>query len=133
HPRPGRLAEAVCGLPELFRKQLPGARLVANPGCYATAAALALAPLIEADLLADEGLIVSAASGTTGAGRKGSEEQSFAEVDEDFRAYRVFSHQHTPEIAQTLSRAGKLAGLTFTAHLLPAKRGILATCYGRLA
>ena len=133
HPAPQLLAEAPYGLPELFRPDLPSSRLVANPGCYATAAALALAPLVEAGILADEALIVSAASGTTGAGRKGSEDQSFAEVDEDFRAYRVLSHQHTPEIAQTLARTGKLPGLTFTAHLLPIKRGILATCYARLA
>ena len=133
HPAPQLLSEAIYGLPELFRKDLPGARLIANPGCYPTSAALALAPLVEAGLLAPEGLIVSAASGTSGAGRKGGEDSSFAEVDEDFRAYKVLSHQHTPEIAQTLSRVGKLAGLTFTAHLLPVRRGILATCYARLA
>jgi N-acetyl-gamma-glutamyl-phosphate reductase len=133
HPAPALLADAAYGLPELFRKDVPGARLVANPGCYPTAAALALAPLLEAGLLAPEGLIVSAASGTTGAGRKATEDQSFAEVDGDFRAYKVLSHQHTPEIAQTLWRMGQHAGLTFTAHLLPARRGILATCYARLA
>src|SRR6267143_81239 len=105
-----------------------GARLVANPGCYPTAAALALAPLIEARLLAPDPLIVDAASGVTGAGRKAAEDFSFAEVDGDFRAYRVLRHQHQPEIAQTLARP-----LTFTAHLLPVKRGILATCYARLA
>ena len=133
HPAPQLLNDAVYGLPELFRREIPGARLVANPGCYPTSAALALAPLVSAGILADEGLIVSAASGTSGAGRKGGEDSSFAEVDEDFRAYKVLVHQHTPEIAQTLRRAGKLAGLTFTAHLLPTRRGILATCYARLA
>src|SRR5439155_264617 len=101
HQRPDLLAEAVYGLPELFREQIAGARLIANPSCYPTSAALALAPLLEAGVLAQEGLIVSAASGTTGAGRRGSEDQSFAEVDEDFRAYKVLAHQHTPEIAQT--------------------------------
>ncbi len=133
HPAPSLLVDAVYGLPELFRKDLPGAKLVANPGCYPTAAALALAPLLEAGLLSLEGLVIDAASGTSGAGRKGGEEQSFAEVDQDFRAYKVLGHQHTPEIAQTLIRAaGRPVPLTFTAHLLPARRGILATCYARL-
>jgi N-acetyl-gamma-glutamyl-phosphate reductase len=125
HPRKDLLAEAVYGLPELS-KAPAGARLIANPGCYPTAASLALAPLIEAGLV--EGpFIVDAASGVTGAGRKATEDLSFAEVDEDFKAYRVLRHQHQPEIAQTLGRK-----LTFTAHLLPVKRGILATCYARL-
>jgi N-acetyl-gamma-glutamyl-phosphate reductase len=127
HPRPALLEEAFYGLPELARVPR-GTRLVANPGCYPTAAALALAPLVEAGLLIPERLIVDAASGVTGAGRKASEDFSFAEVDGDFRAYRVLRHQHQPEIAQTLGRP-----VTFTPHLLPVKRGILATCYGRLA
>ena len=134
HPAPSLLGDAVYGLPELFGSELPGARLIANPGCYPTAAALALAPLLESGVIEPRELIVDAASGTTGAGRKGGEDQSFAEVDEDFRAYRVLAHQHTPEIMQTLARsAGKAVPLTFTAHLLPCKRGILATCYARLA
>jgi len=127
HPHPELLPQAIYGLPELSGVP-PGARLVANPGCYPTAAALALAPLIGAGLLAPEPVIVDAASGVTGAGRKASEDFSFAEVDEDFRAYKVLRHQHQPEIAQTLGRP-----LTFTPHLLPVKRGILATCYARLA
>ena len=127
HARPDLLSEAFYGLPELARAPR-GARLVANPGCYPTAAALALAPLIDARLLAPDPLIVDAASGVTGAGRRSAEDFSFAEVDGDFRAYRVLRHQHQPEIAQTLARP-----LTFTAHLLPVKRGILATCYARLA
>ncbi|MGZ6124366.1 MAG: N-acetyl-gamma-glutamyl-phosphate reductase [Myxococcales bacterium] len=121
------LSSAFYGLPELSRVP-EGTRLIANPGCYPTAAALALAPLIEAGMLSADRLIVDAASGVTGAGRKASEEFSFAEVDEDFRAYRVLRHQHQPEMAQTLGRP-----LTFTPHLLPVKRGILATCYARLA
>lgn len=125
HPRPELISEAFYGLPELFRTPR-GQKLVSNPGCYATAAALALAPLVEAGLV-QEGLICDAASGVTGAGRKASEDFSFAEVDSDFKAYRVFRHQHTPEIAQTIG-----APLTFTAHLLPCKRGILATSYARL-
>src|SRR5882672_4848546 len=126
HTHAQLLSEAFYGLPELSRAPA-GTSLIANPGCYPTAASLALAPLIEAGLV--EGpFIVDAASGVTGAGRKASEDLSFAEVDEDFKAYRVLRHQHQPEIAQTLGRK-----LTFTAHLLPCKRGILATCYARLA
>jgi N-acetyl-gamma-glutamyl-phosphate reductase len=126
HVRPDLLSEAIYGLPELV-KVPAGARLIANPGCYPTAAALALKPLIDAGLV--EGpFIVDAASGVTGAGRKATEEMSFGEVDSDFKAYRVLRHQHQPEIAQTLGRP-----LTFTAHLLPVRRGILATCYARLA
>jgi N-acetyl-gamma-glutamyl-phosphate reductase len=126
HGQPALLAEAFYGLPELA-KVAQGARLVANPGCYPTAAALALAPLVQAGLVQGP-LIVNAASGVTGAGRKGTEELSFAEVDEDFHAYKVLRHQHQPEIAQTLGK-----DVTFTAHLLPVKRGILATCYAQLA
>jgi N-acetyl-gamma-glutamyl-phosphate reductase len=126
HPHPALLAEAVYGLPELF--PVPeGTRFVANPGCYPTAASLALLPLVEAGLLHDSPLIVDAASGVTGAGRKASEDFSFAEMDGDFRAYKVLRHQHQPEIAQALRRP-----LTFTAHLLPIRRGILATCYARV-
>ena len=126
HPRADLLPEAIYGLPELVRVPA-GAALVANPGCYPTAASLALKPLVEAGVV--EGpLIVDAASGVTGAGRKASEELSFTEIDEDFRAYKVLRHQHQPEIAQVIGQP-----LTFTAHLLPVKRGILATCYGRLA
>ena len=135
HPHAELLSESVYGMPELgSREAIAKARLIANPGCYPTAAALALAPLLRAGLLASEGIVVDAASGTTGAGRKATEEMSFSEVMDDFRAYRVLRHQHTPEIAQTLARAGgRPVPLTFTPHLLPLRRGILATCYARLA
>ncbi len=126
HTRKDLLSEAFYGLPELSKAPV-GTRLIANPGCYATAAALALAPLIEAGLVTGP-FIVDAASGVTGAGRKATEEMSFAEVDEDFKAYKVLRHQHQPEMAQTIGRA-----LTFTPHLLPVKRGILATCYAQLS
>ena len=125
HTQRALLSEATYGLPELGRVS-PGTRLVANPGCYPTAVELALAPLVEAGLV-DGPLIADAASGVTGAGRKANEEMSFAEVDEDFRAYKVLRHQHQPEMEQVVGRR-----LTFTAHLLPVKRGILATCYARL-
>jgi N-acetyl-gamma-glutamyl-phosphate reductase len=123
------LLPGAYGLPELGRQGLAEARLVANPGCYATSAALALAPLVRAGLVVGD-LVVNAASGVTGAGRKGSEELSFCEVDEDYRAYRVHKHQHTPEIAQALG--WEQGALTFTAHLRPLTRGILATCWARL-
>ena len=136
HPNPGLLADAIYSMPEATenRDALKTAKLVANPGCYPTASVLALLPLLRAGVIEARGLIVDAKSGTTGAGRKGSEELSFSEVDGDFRAYRVLKHQHTPEIERTLSLAG-IAGVgkvTFTAHLLPTRRGILATAYGRL-
>ncbi len=133
HPALALLERAVYGLPELFRAQVTkGTRLVANPGCYATAAALQLRPLLAAGVILPTGLIVDAASGTTGAGRKASEDFSFGEVDEDFRAYKTLRHQHTPEILQTIT-AGKRPTLTFTPHLLPVRRGILSTAYATLA
>ncbi len=125
HQHASLLAEAVYGLPELGRGQLAGARLIANPGCYATAIQLALAPL--AGLVTGR-LVVDAVSGVTGAGRKATEDMSFAEVSGDVRAYRVLRHQHTPEIEQQLARP-----VTFVAHLVPIARGILATCHAQLA
>jgi N-acetyl-gamma-glutamyl-phosphate reductase len=133
HPCPTLLAEAVYGLPELGRMALPYARLVANPGCFPTAAALAVAPLLAQGLLAEEAVVVDAASGVTGAGRQATEPYSFAEVDEDMRAYRVLRHQHLPEIAQSLAQAaGRPTAFTFTPHLLPLRRGILSTASARL-
>ena len=106
HPAPQLLTEAAYGLTDWFGNRVREARLVANPGCYATAAILALAPLLRDDLIEPASLIIDAASGATGAGRKASEELSFSEVADDMRAYKVFRHQHTPEIAQTLSAIG---------------------------
>jgi N-acetyl-gamma-glutamyl-phosphate reductase len=126
HAHPALLGDAVYGLPELHREHLRGARLVANPGCYATVIQLALAPLF--GLLAPGRIIVDAASGVTGAGRRATEEMSFAEVAGDYRAYRVLRHQHTPEIEQGLGDAK----VTFVPHLLPIQRGILATCHVQL-
>lgn len=131
HRHPELLAEAVYGLPELFREHVRGARLVANPGCYATAIQLALAPVLP---LVVGRLIVDAMSGVTGAGRKATEEMSFAEVAGDLRAYRVLRHQHEPEIEQGLAAvAGREVDVTFVPHLLPINRGILATCHAQLA
>jgi N-acetyl-gamma-glutamyl-phosphate reductase len=125
HPAPELLKEAAYGLPEVKRGT---ARLVANPGCYATAAALGLSPLLRAAAIEPDGIVITAASGVSGAGRKASEEYSFMEISEDFRAYKVLGHQHTPEIAQTLG----VASLTFVPHLLPLQRGILCTAVVRV-
>ncbi len=136
HSQTALLSSAVYGLPELFRSEVPKARLVANPGCYATSAALPLAPLIKAGLIDPASIVINAASGVTGAGRKATEDFSFTEIDGDFRAYRVLRHQHTPEIAQTLgwvSDSGSAPDLVFTPHLLPVKRGILCTTFARLS
>ncbi len=134
HPRPDLLDQALYGMPEINEgRDLSEIRLIANPGCYPTAAVLAVAPLV-AKGLCERSIIVDAKSGVTGAGRKATEELSFAEVAEDFRAYRVGKHQHGPEIAQSLGRIAQAGvDLTFTAHLLPVRRGILATCYAKLA
>jgi N-acetyl-gamma-glutamyl-phosphate reductase len=128
HAAPDLLAEAAYGLPELFRAQLPGARLVAAAGCYPTAAGLALAPLVRAGLIETDGIIVDAASGVSGAGRGSKESLQFGTVDEDFVAYGLLRHRHTPEIQQILG-----AEVLFTPHLAPMVRGILATCYSRPA
>ena len=128
HDQPELLAEAVYGLPERHRADLKGARLVATPGCYVTAATLALAPLLDAGLVQPAGLIVDAASGVSGAGRAATATNAFCTVDEDFVAYGLLDHRHTPEIEQNLS-----AQVLFTPHLAPMNRGILATCYGRPA
>jgi N-acetyl-gamma-glutamyl-phosphate reductase len=134
HREPALLADARYGLPELARARLPEARLVTNPGCYATSIALAVSPLVKSGLVLAEGIAVAAMSGVSGAGRKASEDFSFVEVDEDLRAYRLTRHQHVPEIEQTVARyAGACGPISFTPHLVPIRRGILATCTLRLA
>jgi N-acetyl-gamma-glutamyl-phosphate reductase len=133
HGAPQLLSEARYGLPELARSQLCGAKLVTNPGCYATAVAMALAPLVRSGLTSADGIAVAAMSGVSGAGRKAAEDYSFCEVDEDLRAYRLGRHQHVPEIEQTVARfAGRCGAIAFTPHLVPLRRGILATCTLRL-
>lgn len=128
HTAPELLAEARYGLPELARAQLAGARLITNPGCYATSIALAVAPLVRSGLCRAEGIRVTGLSGVSGAGRKASEDYSFCEVDEDLRAYRLGKHQHVPEIEQTVARfAGACGPLSFTPVLIPMRRGILST------
>ncbi|HEX8791797.1 MAG TPA: N-acetyl-gamma-glutamyl-phosphate reductase [Polyangiaceae bacterium] len=130
HTAPAFLGRAHYGLPELFGPPT-GGTFVANPGCYPTAALLALAPLLREGLVEPAGIVVDAKSGVTGAGRQSGEAYSFLAVDGDVRAYKVLAHQHTPEIARALSRMVKNVGVTFTPHLLPVPRGLLATCYAR--
>jgi N-acetyl-gamma-glutamyl-phosphate reductase len=127
HAAPALLAEAVYGLPELFRDELAGARLVAAPGCYVTAASLALAPLVAAGVLEPGPLVVDAASGTSGAGREARADTHHGAVNESFSAYKLLDHRHTPEMEQVIGTP-----VLFTPHLAPMTRGILATCYGRL-
>ncbi|MFH0738242.1 MAG: N-acetyl-gamma-glutamyl-phosphate reductase [Candidatus Omnitrophota bacterium] len=124
------LKKAVYGLPELYRAKIKSAKLLANPGCYPTAAILGLAPLVALDLVDLSSVIIDAKSGVTGAGRKAAEAMLFAEVNEDFKAYKINVHQHSPEINQELSGlAGKKMQVTFVPHLLPLNRGILETIY----
>lgn len=128
HRAPGLISSFVPGIPELFRGEIRGARAVAAAGCYPTAAALALAPLLRAGLVSGQGIVVDAASGVSGAGTALTRANAFATVDEDFRAYGLLNHRHTPEMEQILG-----ASVLFTAHLAPMSRGILATCYARSA
>lgn len=124
--------EAVYGLPELHRERLRGARLVANPGCYPTAAILAVAPLARAGLAGSAPVVLDAASGTTGAGRSPKRNLLFAEVAEDFGAYAVGNtHRHLAEMRHQIGLASRARApeLIFTPHLLPVKRGILQTTY----
>jgi len=128
HAAPDLLDGAAYGLPELFRDELPGATLVAAAGCYPTAAGLALAPLLRRGLVEAHGIVVDAASGVSGAGRGPKDSLHFGTVDEDFTAYGLLTHRHTPEMEQILG-----AQVLFTPHLAPMVRGILATCYARPA
>lgn len=127
---------AIYGLPETNRHRIAGAHLIANPGCYPTATIIALAPLLAAGLMDARGIIVDAKSGVSGAGRaKFGLDYHFAEVNESLKPYNLGgAHRHTPEIEQELSIAATPAHvtLTFSPHLVPMNRGLLATCYGRL-
>ena len=130
HARPDLLAEAVYGLPEFFRADIPGKRLISNPGCYPTAANLALRPLLEAGVIDRRaGIVCDAKSGVSGAGRKPSLKTSFVEVTENFSAYSVLEHRHVPEILRTSGL--EESELSFAAQLIPIERGILETIYFR--
>lgn len=133
HACPERLAEAVYGLPELYRDAVREARLVANPGCYATAAQLGFLPLVEAGVVDPRRLLVSATSGSTGAGRKEQLDLLLAETGDSTRAYAAGGHRHLPEIRQVLAAAaGQAVGLTFVPHVVPQVRGIHATLFAEL-
>ena len=131
HGAPELLADAVYGLTELARPRIADAGLVANPGCYPTAALLALAPLAERGLIED--VAVDAKSGVSGAGRGGGDRLAFVSVTENFAPYGVDGHRHLPEIEQELRRLGTDAQVTFVPHLLPLDQGLLASCYVQLA
>lgn len=124
------LKRAVYGLSEMYRKKIKTADLIANPGCYPTGAILAIAPLLAENLIDPYSIVIDAKSGVSGAGKKVKAETQFCEVDENFYAYKVGRHQHTPEIEQALSEAAaEPVGVTFVPHLLPIDRGILSTIY----
>ncbi len=134
HRYPGTLKRAVYGLPELHRKRIAKASLVANPGCYPTGAILGLFPAVKNKLIRTDSIVVDSKSGTTGAGRQADVSFSFCEVNEAFKAYSVTVHRHTPEIEQELSgQAGNPIKVNFTPHLVPIDRGILTTIYARLS
>jgi N-acetyl-gamma-glutamyl-phosphate reductase len=128
HPAPELLAAFAHGIPELYRDEIVSKRLVAAAGCYPTAAALGLAPLVKAGIIQTTGVIVDAASGVSGAGKVPKANTHFNTVDEDFTAYGLLHHRHTPEMEQATG-----AQILFTPHLAPMNRGILATCYARPA
>ncbi len=134
HTEPSLLAEAVYGLPELYRAQMATARLIANPGCYPTSSILGLAPALASGLIHTGDIVIDAKSGTSGAGRKAGVGTLFCEVSDSFRAYNLTKHRHTPEIEQEVSLlAGAKVQLSFNTHLLPINRGILSTIYTRLS
>jgi N-acetyl-gamma-glutamyl-phosphate reductase len=133
HTSPHLLAEAVYGLPEVNASLIPAARLLAVPGCYPTAAILALAPLAKRGCAGIDGAIIDAKSGVSGAGRAPTLATHFSQADENIKPYNVGKHRHTPEMEMVLSGlAGGSVGLTFAPHLAPMSRGILATCYVRV-
>ncbi len=127
HPAPDLLGDAVYGLPEHYRDEIAGAALVANPGCYPTAAILGLAPLARAGVIAD--VVIDAKSGVSGAGRGATDATHFVSVDENMNAYSVPRHRHTPEIEQELAVLGADRPITFTPHLIPLDQGELVSCY----
>jgi N-acetyl-gamma-glutamyl-phosphate reductase len=128
------LADAVYGLPEWNQDAIAKARFVANPGCYATSAILALAPLLAAGMIEADSLVINSMSGVSGAGRKATAEFSFAEVNENVKAYRIGDHQHIPEIETVLGDLShRNVKITFTPHLMPITRGIYTTICAELS
>jgi N-acetyl-gamma-glutamyl-phosphate reductase len=136
HAAPDLFGEAVYGLPEINRERIRKARLVANPGCYATAVQLALLPLVDTDLVDLRHIIADSKSGVSGAGRKAETDLLYSEATDNFKAYAVKGHRHHPEILESLTSLEGVArrelGLTFVPHLVPMVRGILVTLYARI-
>ena len=133
HQSPQFIKEAVYGLCEVNRKDIKGARLLANPGCYTTCSILTIYPLAKEGLIDMNSIIIDAKSGTSGAGRGAKVENLFCEVNENMKAYGVTTHRHTPEIEEQLGYAsGEQVLLNFTPHLVPMNRGILVTAYATL-
>ena len=133
HAAPQYIGEAVYGLCELYRDRIRDARIIANPGCYTTCSILTLYPLVKNNLIDPDTIIIDAKSGTSGAGRGAKTQNLFCEVNENIKAYSVAVHRHTPEIEQELSQAaGRSVTLSFTPHLVPMNRGILATAYASI-
>ncbi|MCD8215173.1 MAG: N-acetyl-gamma-glutamyl-phosphate reductase [Clostridiales bacterium] len=127
------LKEAVYGLCEINREKIKGRRIVGNPGCYTSCSILSLYPLLREGLVRENSVIIDAKSGVSGAGRGVSQGNLFCEVNESVKAYKIASHRHTPEIEEQLSiAAGRPVTISFTPHLIPMNRGILATCYADL-
>ncbi|NQT06596.1 MAG: N-acetyl-gamma-glutamyl-phosphate reductase [Candidatus Omnitrophica bacterium] len=127
------LDSAVYGLPEVYRKDIKKADLIANPGCYPTSIILAGLPLVKEGVVELDDIIADSKSGVTGAGRKAAIPLIFSEVNENLKAYKIDTHQHKPEISQELSKAaGKGLDVVFTPHLIPMNRGILSTLYFKL-
>lgn len=133
HTATNLLGSATYGLPELHRDSIAGAQFVANPGCYPTSAILGLLPALKENLIDPVGIVINSLSGTSGAGRASSVEMSFAEVNENIRAYKVGAHQHIPEIEYVLgSSTGKKVSVSFVPHLVPLTRGIYTTIHANL-
>lgn len=129
HPRSDLNKQAVYGLTEINRDKIKNSCLIGNPGCFTTCSILPLYPLIKENVISPKGIIIDAKSGTSGAGRKSEVDYGFCEVSDNFKAYAVATHRHTSEIEEKLSDKNRKVQLCFTPHLLPVKRGILATIY----
>ena len=130
HTSPEYCTQAVYGMPELFRDKIRGTKLIANPGCYPTGIILALYPAVKEGLIELENIHISSASGVTGAGKKPKAHLHHPEVDQNYFAYRIGNHQHSPEIHSVLQRAtGKAISAAFVPHLLPLQRGILSDIF----
>ena len=134
HTAPALLSTAVYGLPELNRDSIAAAKFVANPGCYSTSAILALLPALKHGIIDPAGIVINSLSGVSGAGRSASVDMSFAEINENVRAYKIGTHQHIPEIERVLTEAsGATVTVSFVPHLIPITRGIYTTAHAGLA